>query len=300
MNFLEKDEDGLTFVRESLVVAFFYHCSYHRISHGIEQIFSRWIEMTPPAARQWALVGPHAEEYKPLSARLLSRAQAELTRAAGKGGGIRMLCVGGPEEINADYHFAFQGFDNPLENEACVIEFRFPVDLIDCDEFSNCVNFALWVASVLPYDSGYISRALVWGVDSQQMEFADAVQKWIFRHPGLDIADNLSSSMRIGSRVRGPYWMTFVGPTSSALIRDVEMDAILKENGIELQHIGDGLVFRVGPKPLRGDTNKGENLPEIRALAQLLFPITLLGDTMLDNCFIEPTERARWERRFID
>ncbi len=68
---------------------------------------------------------------------------------------------------------------------------------------------ALEVASLLPFCSG--NAGLSFNCDTGLVGVRDAIHELRFRYPGLDVPDLSWSSLHMGTRVRGPSWLTFLG-----------------------------------------------------------------------------------------
>jgi hypothetical protein len=181
-----------------------------------------------------------------------------------------------------------------------MIELRFPSREANADVVEGLVAFLRQVAERLPYDSGYASLALTMGADSQQSAFAQTVRKWAFRHPGFDVASNDATRHALGTKLRGPYWLTFVGPTAVAALGGAASLGKKLPKDVAVQKVGDGLMLRASQLPEVGDVNRLDNLPTLRAMAKVLKPVTLLDDNFLDLNFVDEESRARWERRHLD
>jgi hypothetical protein len=293
-----KNRDGNLLVRESVVAAFFVKRPYPEIAKGYGLVFEQWLQQTPEDAKKWGIIGPHGDEYKPI--KQLTRARAEFDAARAKTRNLSALKIGGPQRINPDYKFTFVGVRDLAKNRANMFEIRTPVAEIEGDNVERYVDRIQEIAELVAFDSGYASIALTYGAHSQQLDFAKEARKWAFRHPGFDMPNNESSTAGIAQRIRGAYWLTFLGPWALEQLGGRSALKTALPAGIDLLQVGAGTMLRVGKYPEAGDVNKGDKLPMLRALAKILEPVTLFGDALLDNLFVSEDQRARWERRHLD
>ncbi|WP_414639288.1 type VI immunity family protein [Archangium sp.] len=70
-------------------------------------------------------------------------------------------------------------------------------------------ELALELATPLPFCSGH--AGLSFNCDTSLVGVEREVRKLCFRYPGMDIPDPSLLSYEIGTRVRGPGWLTFLG-----------------------------------------------------------------------------------------
>jgi hypothetical protein len=194
----------------------------------------------------------------------------------------------------------FAGSRDLRGDKTNVLEIRSPSTAADQSHVEDYVQRIRRVAEQVPYDGGYASLALTWGVDSQKRAFADAARRWAFRHPGFDMPNKGSSRFSVGAKLRGAYWLTFVGPKALETLGGEAglRKALPKE--INVQPAGAGVMLRASQLPDVGDVNQMQPLPELRAMAKVLEKVSLFGDTFLNNLFTDEDQRARWERRHLD
>jgi hypothetical protein len=294
----EKNSNGDLLVRDALVAAFFCQRPYPELAIPFGQLFAQWERHTLDDAKRWAIVGPDAEEYKPVTPRLLVRARAELDPTRARTRDMSCFEMGGPEKINPEHQFSFIGVGELQEQETNFVEVRSPSAEADVAHVEAYVEFVRSIAELLPYDSGYASLGLVAGVDSQ--DFAPRVRRWAFRHPGFDIPCNHASNSSLGKKLRGAYWLTFVGQDAlSALGGEGPLRKALPRE-ILVQPVGAGVMLRASQLPEVGDVNCADNLPVLRSVAKVLESVSLFGDRFLNNAFVDEDQRARWERRHLD
>lgn len=161
-------------------------------------------------------------------------------------------------------------------------------------------ELAMELASHLPLlCSGHAGLSFHSPVDG--MGVLDEVRELCFRHPGLDIPNEGWRAWNIGSRVRGPAWLTFLGqPLLGQLGGVPELRSRLRSESTTVQELEeDRAVITLGPWPEAGDTERGDVLPAYRELARVLEPWLYFEDkSRLPSFSAEPL--LRWERRFLD
>ena len=106
--------------------------------------------------------------------------------------------------------------------------------------------------------------------------------------------------MDIGTQIRGPSWMTFLGPPVLEELGGVDaLRAQLHEPHTTVQEMeGHRAVVTLGPRPEAGDLEKGQTLPAYRELARVLEPWLFHEPRFHPNA--DMTDTRRWERRFLD
>lgn len=201
--------------------------------------------------------------------------------------------------------YGFKYFGRPVEHptfgpqpEAVrAVQFWLSTEYLEEHGPGRVRELALELSSLLPFASGHAGLAFdtefdIAGVDRD-------VAKWCFRYPGLDIIELDDISMKLGDRVRGPAWLTFLGPpVLGELGGATGLRARLHSPGTIVQTLdAERAVVTLGPWPEAGDTEQGNNLPAYRELARVLEPWLFLRPRP------EPSSTytsERWERRFLD
>ncbi len=296
---LSNDDDGL-FLRDSFILVFFCKTPFKDLAAAFNRVFEYWLETTPEEGRKWASVGSSADEFKPLTPQRLAAARKEMDPAKSRNRDMTALDIGGPQEDNPDYRFACVGNRDMQDEETNCLEIRLPRAPATEAEIAAALTLARQVGAMLPYSSGYAAPALVWGVEGQQMAFSDEIAKLALRHPGYDVPYTMATAFDIGEKLRGAYWLNFIGPAALKKLGGEKGLRGKLDASIGIEKVGDGLLLQAGPKPEVGDVNRKANLPLLRSLAKVLAPVTLLDDGALDNNFLEEEDAVRWKRRHLD
>ncbi|WP_257451430.1 DUF3396 domain-containing protein [Archangium lipolyticum] len=208
--------------------------------------------------------------------------------------------TGGPER----FHFEYYGrhLDNPewrgAKEHACVASFWLPTEYLEEQGPERVRALALELAAPLPFCSGNGGMAFLGPNDV--VGVTKEIQDLCFRYPGMDLPDVALYSYNIGTRVRGPSWLTFLGqPVLGELGGAAALRARLRSPGTMVQELdGDRVLVTLGEWPDAGDTEQGRTLPAYRELARVLEPWFYEGP--LPESRFRPEDRRRWERRFLD
>ncbi len=202
------------------------------------------------------------------------------------------------------YHFEYLGrrIDDPewpgSDKHACVASFWLPTEYLEAHGPERVRTLALELAAPLPFCSGNAGLAFLGPNDA--VGVTEEIRERCFRYPGMDIPDVVSFAYNIGTRVRGPSWLTFLGQPVLGELGGVDaLRARLHSPGTTVQGLDGGrAVVTLGEWPDAGDTEQGRTLPAYRELARVLEPWRYEGPAF-DKDF-SPEDRRRWERRFLD
>jgi hypothetical protein len=106
-------------------------------------------------------------------------------------------------------------------------------------------------------------------------------------------------AMELGSKVRTPSWLTFLGqPVLGELGGASGLRSRLHSPDVTVQELeGERVVVTVGPRPEAGED--GHMPPAYRELARVLEPWLFHEKYLLDSR-LTPEELRRWERRLLD
>jgi hypothetical protein len=155
---------------------------------------------------------------------------------------------------------------------------------------------ALEFARELPLSFGYASLAFVcprgrWYVARRELVTL------LSRYLGLDLYYLDDTSMVIGPRARGAYWLTFIGQPLLGQLGGIEaLRHKLSFPEVCLEPLeAERLLLSLGEWPEAIDTEKKVSLPQYRALAHLLEPF--LYEERTGWFSQDPESMRRWLRR---
>lgn len=292
-------------LRSGVTLAFFLPMPFGDVAAAALQTFDRYLAGIPQGVLRWSAVGATAREWKPLAKTTLGRCRTMLT---GTGPGTRNLTAfsltDGGEGGAAPGH-SFQvvgGKPSPrLPHELALVQMTFPSSVLTEDGIEKFVAFATHLAEPLPYVSGYGSPALIWS-PSDPTAALRAAWSHAVRCPGYDVDSNENGRLRLGARVRGARWLTFLGSELLAKLGGPASLQAALPDAVAQSPAGQGTLLRAGAAPEIGDRDRQQETPLLRAVARVLEPVTQFEESMLlRSPFAASHESAflEWERRFL-
>jgi len=159
---------------------------------------------------------------------------------------------------------------------------------------------ALALAAPLPFCSGQVGLSFNGELD--MLGVRQEIEERCFRYPGFDIPDVEHLSWDLGTRVRGPAWLTFLGqPVLGELGGATGLRSRLHTPGTTVEELdAERVVVALGEWPDAGDTEQGNHLPAYRELARVLEPWLFHEKEGMRGYFSTFKNLRRWERRFLD
>ena len=130
--------------------------------------------------------------------------------------GRRLIChLGDSSASEGRFEFRYYGKKPDLPSLewspdwASAVSFWLPTEYLEEHGPAQVRALALALAAPLPFCSGHVG--LFFNTYSSQDEVLRILREHCFRHPGMDIPHLEHLSWHIGTRVRGPAWLTFLG-----------------------------------------------------------------------------------------
>jgi hypothetical protein len=203
------------------------------------------------------------------------------------------------------YQFEYHGLDldAPLpfetaEDRASAVSFWLPTEYLEEQGPDRVRALALELAAPLPFCSGH--AGLAFNGDLDLVGVREVVHTLSLRYPGMDIPNLGWLAGNIGTRIRGPGWLTFLGqPVLGELGGASGLRSRLHSPGTTVQELDGGrAVVTLGPSPEAGDMEHGHTLPPWRELTGLLEPWLYFEQPRFN--YEPPEEVRRWERRFLE
>ncbi|HSP80797.1 MAG TPA: DUF3396 domain-containing protein [Myxococcaceae bacterium] len=208
---------------------------------------------------------------------------------------------------NGEDLYQFMYYGRPLDAQSleeepegsCTMSFWLPTEYLEEHGPGRVRELALELAAPLPFCSGHAGLSFIGEMSVSGVR--PPVRELCFRHPGLDIPDIGMLSWTLGTKVRGAYWLTFLGqPVLGELGGAPGLRARLSSPGSTVQELeGERVVVTLGKAPEAGDTEQGHILPAYRELARVLEPWFYTRPPIRSIDF-PPESVRRWERRFLD
>lgn len=182
--------------------------------------------------------------------------------------------------------------------KVCALNIWLPTSYLEEHGPGRIRELSLELGAALPFCSGH--AGLSFHCNLQVLGVEKKVREYCFRYPGLDIPDMNHLSLKLGTRLRGPAWLNFLGPpVLGELGGAAGLRARLSSPGTTVQELDEErAVVTLGPWPEAGDTEQGQQLPAYRELARILEPWLYREEP---HPSVEmPESTRRWERRFLD
>jgi hypothetical protein len=294
---LRTPEGDLT-ARDGVVLCFFMRRPHGEIAPGVWRALETYRRAIPPQALSW--YGSDDGDTLPLDKKGWEHIRQQLLeRPWGDAWSVDL--EEGSGEVGG-YNFEYRGWrlDAPSfahdESSACGVTFSFPTEYLLEHGPARLRALALEIARELPFSFGYASLAFVsprglWYAARKELLAP------LSRYLGLDLYYLDNTSMVIGTRARGAYWLTFLGQPllgqlggSEHLRRELDFPEVTFE---PLE--GERLLISLGEWPEAIDTQKKVYLPQYRKLAHLLEPF--LYEERTGWFSLDKDNMRRWLRR---
>lgn len=289
------EDERIPLLRESVCVAFYLRRSHRDIVQGVRHALEAYLRTLGPQALGCYL--DYDGDWNDLDETGWQSIRERLLHPQG----VRLRLAEAPRLTGHEFRYQgwnLDGLPLPDRGAVCAVAFWLPTEFLEEHGPERVRELALELARLLPFNSGQAGLCFhvpVWGGRNTPV-----IREKCARHPGLDIPDLDTLSLELGTRVRGPSWLTFLGqPVLGALGGAAGLRARLRSPGTTVQELdGDRVVVTLGGAPEAGDLEQGDMLPHYRELARVLEPWLYEHQGFWGN--LTEAELRRWERRFLD
>jgi hypothetical protein len=293
-----RNRNGALVARDGVVVCFFMRRPHGEIAPALWRALQAYRRAISPKALGW--YGSDDGDTLPLDDKGWEHIREQLlVRPWGDAWTVDL-----EEECGeaGGYNFEYRGWrlDAPAfahdENSSCGVTFSFPTEYLLEHGSAHLRALALELGRELPFSFGYASLAFVSPRGTWYAARRDILEP-LSRYLGLDLYYLGDTSMVIGSRARGAYWLTFLGqPLLSQLGGAEGLRDPLCFPEVSFQPLeGERLLLTLGEWPEAIDTQKEVYLPQYRALARLLEPY--LYEERSGWVSLDKDNMRRWLRR---
>ncbi|WNG48475.1 DUF3396 domain-containing protein [Archangium minus] len=290
---------GYSILRDSLNLSFYIRHPHPEIVRGVLHSLDIYLNEVGPGAL--GTYADHEGEIQELDDTGWKRIRRELLEEEWPG--IRLY----DDYSSREDRYGFEYLGKPLgtpalddePNASCAVSFWLPTEYLEEHGPDRLRELALELAAPLPFCFGQVGFAF--NGQKSLIGIKDRIRELCFRHPGMDIPEPSWHSWKLGTRVRGPSWLTFLGqPVLGELGGAAGLRSRLSSPGTTVQEMeGERAVVTLGPWPDAGDTEQGRTLPAYRELARVLEP-WLYHEKLSWGLDFPPEDLRRWERRFLD
>jgi hypothetical protein len=289
-------QDGSILIRDGLSICFYMRRHHREVAQGVMRSLETYLQTFGPEALGWYV----DDEGDPQE---LDEAGWAHIRSRMQGSSPLITLSDNPREAGP---YQFEYFGKDLENlffinkphAVCALEFWLPTEFLEERGPARVRELALALAAPLPFNSGHVSLSL--NALHQLAGVSDELRQLRRRYPGMDVHGLEHLGWHIGTRIRGPHWLTFLGPPVLGELGGVPgLRSRLASPDISVQPLdGERALVTLGEWPEAGDTTRGLTLPLHRELARVLEPWLYHEPPLRDPVANEDT--LRWERRFLD
>jgi hypothetical protein len=295
-------DNGLLVARDGLILCFFMRHSHAEVAPAVWRALQTYRRAIPAHALQ-VYVAQEGGAF-PLDDALWVQVREELLEQSVRS--FYSLQLQESAQGAGGYNFEYDGrrLDAPAfvrdENSTCAVSFTLPTEYLMEHGPAHIRALALELARELPLCFGYVSLALVTPT-LDWFAARRAVREWRDRYLGLDIAHLEQTSRVLGTRARGAYWLTFLGPSLSGPFGGPEgLRQWLTFPGSSVQSLDGGRVLlTLSEWPELIDTTQQERpSPQLLALARRLEPV-LYEEEVTGWFFQDPEEGRADMRRWI-
>jgi hypothetical protein len=292
---MQGDGEPWLAIRECVSITFYMRHSHPDVMHAVLHALEAYRRAVGPQALGW--YADDEGEWQDLDEKSWEMIREDLLYP----GGANIKLRGGSDETFG-YEFTYYGEPIPPpppfkdRGLTCAASFWLPTEYLEEHGPTRVRELALELAAGLPFSFGHAGLSYLF--PQALLNAALPVRESCFRYPGLDIPDT-SVSMSIGTRVRGAYWMTFLGqPVLGELGGAAGLRTRLRAPTTTVQEMERArAVVTLGVWPEAGDMQQGRTLPEYRELARALEPWLYHQGACWDGFSRE--DMLRWERRFL-
>lgn len=303
------DSHGQLVLREGLILCFFMRRPHPEIAQAVTRALDIYLNAVGPEKLGWYLA-PRTEQDPEGDAGIeavvhpLDSRGWTIVRDALRDPVSCVLQLEEHENQVGGFHVEYYGRQcSTLELPTCsevvsAVSFWLPTEYLEDRGAVQVREMAVAMARELPINSGYLSLAFNYLVRFK--EVVQAIHDQCFRYPGLDVHDLSESSMELGTRVRGAYWLNFYGQPLLAQLGGARgLREQLNSPGVSIEELGEEKVLvALGEEPETGDVKQSRDMRPYQTLARVLKPY--LHEERPDWFGFSSDQLRHWQRRFLD
>ncbi|NBD14281.1 MULTISPECIES: type VI immunity family protein [Corallococcus] len=294
---MEIEGTTVVLMREGISIAFYLRAPHEEIAPALWRAQERYRRAVEPRRLRWfwdCYTGDwpelDAEGEAELQKRILSPSCfVEANELSHSATGVAFRYHGRGSD-SASFHEAYP-------ESTCTLEFRLPTEFLAERGPEWIRALAIDLGRALPWDSGHAGLSLE--VHAWTRTLTPLLRETTRRHPGFDLNQLDQLALHLGTKVRAPAWLTFLGPPVLQELGGAEgLRSRLHAPATQVQSLSpDRAVVSLGPAPEAGDLDAGDTLPAYRELARVLEPWLYAHRGSWGD--LTEAEVRQWERRFL-
>ncbi|MET0401064.1 MAG: type VI immunity family protein [Cystobacter sp.] len=289
-------QDGSILIRDGLSMCFYMRRHHHEVAQGVMRSLETFLRILGPEALGW--YADDEGDWQELDATGWAHLRSRMQQSS------PIVMLKDDPRGASPYRLEYFGKDlgspffvrNP--QAVCALEYWLPTEFLEEHGPARVRELALALADPLPFNSGHVSLSL--NALQQFAGVSDELRRLRRRYAGMDVHGLEHLGLHLGTQVRGPHWLTFLGnPILGELGGAPGLASRLPSPVISVQPLdGERALVTLGEWPEAGDSMQGHALPLHRELARVLEPWLYHEPPPRDLLSAEDTRR--WERRFLD
>jgi hypothetical protein len=293
--------DGRLVLREGINLCFFMRRPHEAISQAITRALDLYVDAVGDEKLGWYVdmggdLAPEEHKGWAGAVRPLDGARWEKVRDELSAPSSCILQLEEHENQVGGFRFEYHGRpreDLDLPGFVSAVSFWLPTEYLEKHGPEHVKKLAVALARESPLDSGYASLAFNYLLPSKPV--MQLIQEHCLHYPGMDVHHLGTTSMYLGERVRGAYWLNFYGKPLLDQLGGVDgIRTRLTLPGVSIEELSaQKVLVSLGKWPEAGDVEQKTEMKPYRALARVLEP----------SLYEEPGARditRRWQRRFLD
>jgi hypothetical protein len=288
---------GAPIIREGITICFYMRRSHRDIAHAVQQSLDAYLRAVGPQTLAWYA---GQDDWQMLDAASWSQLRRKLLEQDWPSLELKDDPAG-VHGFGVEYYGKW--FEDPRglfePDMVSALGFWLPTEFLEAQGPAAVRELALELAAPLPFNSGH--AGLTFHAMHGYAETEELLSQRCLRYPGMDVVLLRSLSWKLGTRVKGPAWLTFLGqPLLGELGGVAKLSARLASPGTTVHPLEEErTIVTLGQWPEAGDTEAGQYLPDYREFAHVMEPHLHRPPKPWSPYFPEDIWQ-KWERRFSE
>ncbi len=181
-----------------------------------------------------------------------------------------------------------------LPDAVSVLLFTYPTEATMENGLQNIVTLHNSLVERLPIINAYTSPAFLYATGAGEPAAFQAIRRLCRRYSCIDIPYMSIDCFEIGNKVRGAYWLNYLGV---GRIHSLGGTETLQAAGVTKRSLAGGATaLQVSSPPCGGDINRREDMSAYNAIATFIRPLQYTPSVSFPEFELE--DAVAWFRRF--